>query len=136
MEYKLINPSDSYTFVAKDRETAALTVFSISTMYAAETRERDPEMDIPMFIFGGSVEWYKEQFGRTPQEGLRKRKADVCMALSSFVLGGFADREKYEAALDAIDDPSKKKRFIEKWQNTRTSLNDIGAYAHQLAEKL
>lgn len=32
-EYKLINPSDPYTFLAKTKESAALAVFLLGTMY-------------------------------------------------------------------------------------------------------
>lgn len=31
-EYKLINPSDPYTFLAKTKESAALAVFLLGTM--------------------------------------------------------------------------------------------------------
>lgn len=134
MEYELINPSDPYTFMAEDYETAALTVFCISTNYAA--RPKDGGEEVPIFIFGGSREWYTERFGRSPDDGLAAKKRAVSDALASFMLGKFEDRRRYEAALSAIDDPEKKARFIDEWQDGHSSLNNIGDRAHALADIL
>lgn len=133
MEYELKNPSDPYTFIAKDHEVAALTVFCISTLYGAEPKEGDE--DVPIFIFGGSCKWYHEKFGRTPDEGLEERKKDVADALDSIMYGNFEDRRRYEAALKAITDSDKREEFRAVWQDGRSSLNDIGTYAHMLAKK-
>ena len=134
MQYELINPSDPYTFIAKNKEVAALTVFSISTMYGAESQ--DEKEEIPVFIMGGAREWYQEQFGRTPDEGLEAEKENVARSLSSFMYGHFEDRRRYEAALNAITDEEKKEIFIKEWQDGRSSLNDIGSYAHRLGKQL
>ena len=134
MQYELINPSDSYTFIAPDAEVAALVVFSLSTMYAAKSE--DGKTEIPIFMFGGGKEWYVEQFKRTPDDGIVARKEELADSLSSFMLGGFKDRKRYNAALSAITDDEKRKEFIELWQDERSSLNDIGTIAHRLAEKL
>ena len=136
MEYELINPSDPYTFIAEDKETAALTIFLLGTLYGAETENREEENSIPVFILGGSEEWYIKEFGRTPEEGFAHKKEAVKKALASFMLGHFRDRQRYEAALQAIDDPDKKKIFIENWQDACSSLNDIGTRAHQYAEQI
>ena len=79
VEYELINPSDPYTFIAPDKEVAALVVFTISTLYGAKSKDGSEE--IPVFIFGGSAEWYQEEFGRTPDEGLADRRKQVAGAL-------------------------------------------------------
>lgn len=134
MEYELINPSDPYTFIATDLEVAALVVFSISTLYGAEPKEGDG--DVPVFIFGGAAEWYQETFERTPDDGMEARKIEVSEALASFMYGHFEDRRRYEAALQAITNQEKKEEFIAAWQDGRSSLNDIGTYAHMLAKKL
>lgn len=136
IEYELINPSDPYTFVAADKEVAALVVALLSTAYAAETKERNEENEIPCFLFGGFKEWYQEEFGRGTDDGLDARKKEVGEALESFMYGHFIERAKYNAALKAVDDPEKKKIFIFEWNDQRSSLNDIGGYAHQIGEKL
>lgn len=134
MQYKLINPSDPYTFLADNKEIATLVVFCLSTMYGAESQ--DGKEDVPIFMFGGGKEWYQNEFGRSPDEGLEAERINVANALLSFMYGEFEDRRRYEIALNAITDKEKKKQFIEEWQDGRSSLNDIGTYAHKLGEKL
>ena len=123
MEYKLHNPSDPYTFIAEDSETAALTVFALSTAYGAESR--DGSDSVPVFVFG-----------RTVEEGLEEKMAEVAESLSSVMLGDFEDRRRYKAVLAAIADPEKREKFIDEWQDGCSSLTDIGAYAHALGRKL
>lgn len=134
MEYELINPSDPYTFIADDYETAALVVFAVSTLYGAKPKEG--EDTVPVFIFGGAEEWYIEQFGRSSYDGLKAKKKQVEAALSSMELGHFKDRQRYETALAAIAEPDKQEQFITEWDNERTSLNNIGAYCRKLAAEL
>lgn len=134
MEYELINPSDPYTFIADDLETAALVVFALSPAYGA--KNKDGEVAVPVFVFGGADEWYSEQFGRNTVDGFNAKKKQLAAALNSMLLGGFEDRRRYEAALAAITDPYKKAEFIAKWQDGRSSLNDIGTRCHRLAERM
>ena len=59
IEYELINPSDPYTFLAKTKESAALAVFLLGTMYlgtmyGASPKDDDEEKRIPVFLFGGA----------------------------------------------------------------------------------
>lgn len=133
-EYELINPSDPYTFMADDFETAALVVFTFGTAYGA--KPKDGGEDVPIFIFGGAKEWYKEQFGRTPDDGLEAKKDSVAKALDTMMLGHFEDRRRYEAALAAITEPDKRREFIDVWQDGCSSLNNIGGRAHKLAQAL
>lgn len=135
-EYELINPSDPYTFVAADKEVAALVIGNLSLSFGAETKDEAEADRVPIFMFGGFDEWYQEEFGRTPTEGMAARKKEVGDALASFMLGHFEDRARYNAALEAIDDPAKAEAFKEKWQDGRTSLNNIGGVAHSIGKKL
>lgn len=136
MEYELYNPSDPYTFVAADKEVAALAVNLLSQAFGAGTQDNNKENKVPIFIFGGFDEWYQEEFGRTPVDGLRGRMKEVGEVMQSFVLGGFRDRARYNAALEAIDDPVKRKAFIEQWQDGRSSFNNIGCAAHGIGRAL
>lgn len=134
MEYELINPSDPYTFIADDLETAALVVLIFGTAYGANPK--DGGENVPIFLFGGALEWYQEHFGRTPDDGLIAKKKAVADAMESMMFGHFQDRERYEAALAAITDPDKKAEFMKTWQDGCSSLNNIGQVAHNLAKKL
>lgn len=134
MQYELINPSDPYTFLAENKEIATLTVFCLGTLYGAKSQDGTEE--VPVFLLGGSKEWYVDEFGRTPDEGLEVYREEVADALSSFMLGEFEDRRRYDIALNAITEEDKRKQFIEEWQDGRSSLNDIGTYAHELSKKM
>lgn len=136
MEYELHNPSDPYTFIAVDKEVATLVIGLLSPAFGADTQDGAEENRVPVFIFGGYDEWYQEEFGRTPVDGLNARKKEVGEAMQSFMLGGFEDRARYNAALEAIDDPAKRDAFMAKWQDGRSSLNNIGGTAHEIGKAL
>lgn len=137
MEYNLINPSDPYTFLAEDFETAAIVVMLAGGTYGAKAKEGGDE--VPLFFLGGreyALSWYDEHFHRTPQEGYEAKKSAVADALLSMMFGGFEDRRRYEAALSAITDDEKRKEFVASWQDGISSLNDIGTWAHNLGAKI
>lgn len=132
-EYELINPSDKYTFVALDFEVAAIAVLILGTAYGA--KPKDDGEEVPIFLFGGTdgaTAWYRDKFGHTLDDGLKEKGEAVADALLSFMLGDFEDRRRYELALAAIDDPEKKAKFIDDWQDGRSSINNIGGKAHKL----
>lgn len=133
-EYELINPSDPYTFLAEDFETAALVVFVLSTAFGAQPKDGGEE--VPLFVFGGASEWYKENFGRTPDEGIKAKRNALADGLLSMMYGHFEDRKRYNAALDAITDPEKREKFMAEWQDGHSSLNDIGTVAHKIGNAL
>ena len=134
MQYELINPSDPYTFIAKNKEVAALVVFSLNTMYGAKSE--DAKEEIPIFLFGGEEEWYQKEFNRSIKDGFSAEKEEVSKALLSFMLGDFKDRRRYELALNSITDDDKRAAFIQAWQDDRSSLNDIGTVAHERGKML
>jgi hypothetical protein len=109
MIYEFLNPSDSHTFVAKNREVATLTVFILGTCYGAKQKEGDE--DIPIFLFGGSEAWYKKTFGRDVEEGLFELKDDIADSLDSFVIGDYVDRGIFERAISMIENPVSRKEF-------------------------
>ena len=133
-EYDFINFSDSYTFIAPSYEVAALVVRCMGNAYGAKSQDETEE--VPVFLFGDSRKWYENQFSRSPDDAFEELYAEVADALDSFMLGGFEDRKRYNAALEAIDDPVKKQKFIKIWQDGRSSMNDIGTTAHKLAKAI
>lgn len=134
MQYEFINPSDPYTFEAEDHETASLTVFLLGTVFGAKPETGNDE--VPLFVFGGAGRWFERKFDHSVTDGLKAKQLAVATALDSFMLGDFNDRHKYNAALDAIDDDQKREQFKTEWQDGRSSLNDIGSYAHKLANDI
>ena len=137
LTYEFVNPSDPYTFTAKDRETAALAVMLLGLQYGARTEDGNDELRVPILMLDDSPDaWFKDMFGREPNKALKVLQNDVADALESFVFGDFSDRKGFEAALRAIDDPEKKATFVKEWQSRISSLNDIGTYAHNAGKSL
>lgn len=134
MIYKLVNPSDPYTFKADTYEIAALTVLCMGTMYGATPKTG--EENVPVFLFTDAEEWYKDNFGKSIEEGIKANRENVADALLSMLYGGFEERDTYEMALESITDTEKEKDFKAKWHDHHGSLNDIGSYAHKMAEIL
>ena len=136
MQYEIINPSDPYTFLAESLEVAALVIFILGgNSYGAKPEDENAE-GVPVFVLGGALEWYQKTFQRPLDEAIKVLGLDVANALQSVMLGSFEDRRRYEAALTAIDDPEKRQAFMEKWQDSRSSLNDIGGRSHALARAI
>lgn len=133
MEYELINPSDPYTFVAESYEAASLAVHLLGSMYGAKAKDESHTVPVAMFL---SNDWFAKEFGHSAEEGFLENREKIAGALESMMYGCFEDRKRYEAALEAIDDPKKKEIFIQKWQDGISSLNNIGEYAHSLAKKI
>jgi hypothetical protein len=108
LRFELVNPSDLYTFTAPDLETAALAVVLLGRgQYGGKSL--DGGEDVPIFLLSGHNEWFGETFGRTVQESLDHVPHEAIAAcLDTFTLG----REE------------------------RTSLNNIGKHAQQLAAAL
>lgn len=142
MRYKLINPSDSYTFIAANRETAALITYLISPLYGAESEDGNFKVPVQIFIYSAEQltdridSWFQQEFGRSMKEAAVANKNELIAALESIVYGDFDDRDTYESAMKAIDDSDKKAAFKSKWQDKRTSLNNIPASAKRAAEWL
>lgn len=132
MVLELINPSDPYTFIADDEKTAALAVLCISSAYGAQNEDGD--VIVPIAIF--NPDWFEEKFGETAENALMREKHATALALQSFVYGGFSDRRKYEAAMEAINDECKRQEFSQKWHMEITSLNNIREKALKLANAL
>lgn len=108
MLFELINPSDKYTIEAPDLETAALAICILGAgKYALHGIDNDEQ--VPIFLFGGHDKWFKENFDRTVTESL-----------------DHVDLDKIATCLDTISLAS----------GTRSSLNDIGKHAHNLADAL
>lgn len=101
-EYKLINPSDPYTFLAKTKESAALAVFLLGTMYGASPKDDNEEKRIPVFLFGGAEEWYRKEFGRSTEAGFKAEKQNVADALCMCVMWMVGWRKWLEAEINCL----------------------------------
>lgn len=135
MLYELVNPSDPYVFQADSFPVAVTTAWLISPMYEAKPEEGDDYFGIPAFMEDPAKE-YKERFGDSVENFINKHNAEIVDALQSIVLGGFKDYCRYLLAVEAIDDLEKLMAFREKWNDGRSSMNDICKHAEKLAHWL
>jgi hypothetical protein len=106
--YELVNPSDPYTLEAPTLELACVAAVILGEgMYGLRTA--DGETAMPVLLFKAQ-EWWRAQFGRSVEESL-------ATALKSPELA---------AVFGSLALPAG---------HSTTSLNDIGAYARDLAQR-
>lgn len=138
--YEIVNPSDPYTLAADDFETACLANILLSEgLYGLD--EIDGNGRMPILGFGGADaadRWWRERFGRSLDDALAAMdRAAVATCLGSVLIGSAKDRKAYEAGLELIDDPAKRKAWHDRWHDDRrSSVNNIGKRAWQLGEQL
>lgn len=133
--YSIINPSDPYTFRAKDDELAALVgLFLGQGSYGVEAED---ELVFPITLFGNSKEEFEKRFKRTLADAAEERKAELPTALRSVWLGSTADRLGIEAAVKLCDTKKAKRALLAtRHDAARSSLNDIGGRALAMADEI
>lgn len=139
--WEIINPSDPYTLQAEGLiEAVAASIFLGNGKYGLTAIDHDLGNG-PLFLFGGikEVEEWFQSHGTTwdavrfEPEWLTK----IAGVLESVLIGKNSERKIFDHTLTLIDDPDKKKEFIEKWHDDhRSSMNDIGGRAISMAAKL
>lgn len=141
MLWEIINMSDPYTIEADCLDAAFVACLFLGRgQYAFEPITEGIEQ-IPMFMFGGTEEWCESHF-HEPLEVVINRMTtiqsfDLVMCLESCLIGKAADRETYTAGLNLIDDPVKRETWRTKWlEDRRSSMNNIGGRAYEMAKKL
>lgn len=140
MIFEIINPSDKYTLESDNFKTACITALILGEGKYSIVQV-DGDLNMPIFLFGGHDEWFKDQFGSTVSEILESIKGEaylkIAECLDSVMIGGSSERKMYYAALALIEGEDKKKEWRDKWHDTyRGSMNNIGLRAWTLAELL
>ena len=106
MKCEIINPSDGCEISGDNKEALALACMLLGGGKYALQNEAG-ETICPLMLFGGGEEWYKKEFGRTADEGIRNLKPEVANVLKTF-----------------------------KYHGKRSSMNNIGARAKDLVKNL
>lgn len=136
LSWEIINPSDKYSLQARDFPTAAAACLLLGEGRMGLDPETDEQPRCPVFIFGGHESFVDEYFGGDLSGWIDAHLEAVADCLDSVLLGGFSRRRDFDAAVAAIDDPAKLATFREAWLDKRSSLNNIGGYAAELAAHL
>lgn len=123
--YEIINPSDPYSIVASDPRT----VFWVAILLGQGSYGFDPVGDngaerVPLFLFGGAEEWWDERYDVAPQQWYEENRISVADALDTVMLGPPTRRSPDDMPDASVHDDG------------RTSMNDIGRAAWELAENI
>lgn len=141
MLFEIINPSDAYTIKAPDLEIAAIVcVFLGNGNYAFKPLDTDAANEVPMFLFGGHDEWFTEKFGAKLEDVIDrvmvKRRAELADCFDSALIGSHADRNEFDLASQHHTAGQRKAFRDARHDNRRSSLNDIGKRAYEMAKRL
>lgn len=131
---EVINPSDAYT-ICIDDPLAACVAVALLTNGKWGIKDADGNQVLPMFIFGGFDEWWKEQGteGLNVDDWLEKHGERLIEPLESVLIG---DRWAFDQAASALTGEDLE-RFRQEWhERYRTSMNDFGKCAKAWAVKL
>jgi hypothetical protein len=145
--YNLINPCEPYTFLAPDKEIAALVCLVpggqlSATLLTANgfggSGSDDESEAVPFLAFFGADGidlWFTNNFGRDAKAALQERSKEVGEAMLSMLWGDLRSREEYEGTLAFIDDPAKRQAFAVNWNGRRTSVCDLTVYFRAQGER-
>lgn len=136
--WELINPSDKITFKAPTHELAAIAVGIMGGQYGAEELDTETEpRKVPLFLFGGTEEFFQKTFGKTVGESFEQcDKEALAEVFESFLIGSMAERRAYEKALSVLPE-EEKAAFKADWlDKERSSMNNICARAEHYARAL
>jgi len=131
--FELINPSDPYTFRAPSIEVAGAVACLLSTGFGARCLDEGHEDEQTPVLFGWN-EWLE---GRgINQDWIESHKAEIADAFDSFLIGKANERADVESMLALIPEDKQAQWRAERQDRHRTSLNQIGERAYQLAKRL
>lgn len=126
--YILVNISDPYTFYAPTLELAGLTAYMLSPTYGAK----------PAFGAGPATpvlwnweDWMEER--GIHAHFIRSNLARVADAMDTVLLGSASDRPGLERILERLPTHEQHAWKLQDHDNRRTSANDIGRHAWDLA---
>lgn len=132
--YELINPSDPYTFYAPDNVTAGLAVALLSTRFGASLVDGDDAGWQSPVLFGWK-EWNAENVGDVGA-WLTQNKAVLVTVWRTMLIGKVGDRRTLEDMLACVPVSDHARLMAIRHDRERSSMNDIGAYARNLADRL
>lgn len=146
--WEVINISDPVTIVTDRFDLAvAATMLIGGGQYALKSKDSDQEMPIFTFIpMKHMLKWFEETFpekmhleGNTVYDKFMDslNKHELADVLRTAQVCTPEERESYQKALEAIDDPERKQGYAKWWKDQRrSSMNDIARRAWAFADRL
>jgi len=138
MIMEIINPSDAYTMKTDDKAAACAAASLLGAGKYGLKDLASGEDILPVLILCQDEDHFNEIFKKYAGMGLNEvmetRREQVAEALESVLIG---NRAAYEDALENITGEADRIAFAETWHDEkRTSLNDIGGRAKDIANNL
>lgn len=140
MIYEIINPSDAMTLEADDSLLASVSIIILSQGDYGLIDEDDRTV-LPIFRFSDPEKLIKWLHGNNVdsnkiEEFYAKNGDEMATILESVVYGKIDDRKGIVALTEKMS-ASDRVEALAKWnESKRSSMNDIGERAHELAKVL
>lgn len=132
--YEITNPSDAYTMQAGERKVAQMATLLLG-QGAYGLHDADGNTVLPIFLLGGGNEFVLREFGVVGPWIDANRDALVD-ALESVQIGGISARRELDDALSCMAGENRAEYLKRRHDRMRSSLNDIGQVAWDLAARL
>lgn len=136
--YTISNPSDPYTIESDNEFVACYAVLLLGRGGFGLSTEKYVVV-MPILIFGGFEEWLVKTFGSKsiPNEWVLENREAIIKALESVLVGSPRDRKELNSALALMPDAAAREQYKQQWMDRRrSSLNNIGGRAHEIAKAL
>lgn len=134
MIYEIINPSDAVTIKSDNLVNAGVACWLVSSAYGLH--DETGETVLPIAIFGGQDEWFKEHGVDNSETYIMEHKEEIADVLETVMYGRIEERSAIEHAMSKMS-PEKAEEYIRELnERRRTSLNNIEAACLSLARKL
>lgn len=130
---EIINPSDPYTLVCDDFICAAVVIALLGDGQLGLGDETG-ELDTPL-VFGWE-DWFVKQGIKNIDKYTKEHLSEMADILDTVLIGSAKDRVVVDLALKKLSPDDGKKWLLERHDIKRSSLNDIGRGAWELAENL
>lgn len=128
--YEFINMSDKITFYAKNDDYARAVTLILGNGKAGCKKENGESIPYCMTAFHGSA---PDEVYEQIKKMVAEKDAELINALNTVAVCDFHEREIFD---DYTENGTNQEKW-EKWDNkNRTSLNDFGSYARQIAKNL
>lgn len=136
MKYELVNMSDPYTMIADNHKVAFISATLISTTMTVTSEDGEFKPSIP--AFAGGMDYIQEVLETDDvTQFIKDNMRDVVDCLDSVALGTLDERDTYDAKLLEFEKQDERDAWRKKHlDDKRSSMNDIGSYAWDLANQL
>jgi hypothetical protein len=141
MIFEIVNPSDPYTLECDDFKIAAAGIMLLGRgKLGLSTEEGDEKHQMPPFIFGNDemvTKWFADIGIPSLGEFIDGHREEIATMLETVLIGSERNRRTFEKVLACISDPVERAKARAVYQDEkRSSLNDIGGAAWDLAKRL